>query len=965
MSQELYYLNVESDELEHFGIGPDDNPPGRGSGRYPKGSGKHPYQHDDFYQRIQELKNAGLSEKEIQAVFRKDPAYEMNSSEYRAAKSVAVAEYKKKMAIQAKEYAEMVDDDGKRLYSNVEIGEMLGVPESTIRNYLKTDYVGRTTRMLDTMNTLREICKGDNYIDIGPGSEIGLGCSAQQLKHAAKVLEDTEGYGRYDIYEKQLGTGMTTTIKVLTPPGVPKEEVVANKDRIDYPRMTELYPSEVGNKNVTALGIRPPTSVDSSRVHINYAEDGGLDKDGVIEIRRGLKDINLGDSAYAQVRIMVDGTHYLKGMCVYSDNVPEDKDIIFNTNKHQGTPAMMDDPDAKQVFKHLKEDPDNPFGATITRQMEYRGDDGKLYLSPVNIVNEEGSWGGEKGWSKTIASQMLGKQNKELIKRQLNLSYSDRVSELDDIMLVNNPVVKKELLKTFADGCDTAAVHLKAAPFPRQSWNVILPITSLKDDEIYAPQYKNGETVCLVRYPHAGTFEIAQLRVNNENKEGRSVIGPGAIDAVGITKKIADKLSGADFDGDTVMVVPANSSSSNVRIKVSPSLEGLKDFDDKELYPYYEGMKVLEKNRVQTEMGIISNLITDMTLKGATSSELARAVRHSMVIIDANKHKLDYIRSYEDNNIDELKKLYQKKPDGGYGGASTLLSRAKSKVYINERKEGDYDPITGKKLYYDPETGKKLYTETGRTRKDLLVDKNKQPILDENGKKQYVDTGRPAQQKSTRMLETDDARTLSSGTVVEEIYADYANKLKGLANEARKAYLAVGKLEYSPEAHKAYAEEVASLNDKLLLALKNAPRERQAQILANAKYKQIKEDNPNMNDDEKKKYKNQALSGAREIVGAKKSRFGKGLEITEKELEAIKKGAVSNHFLEQIVANSDLDYLKKLSMPKSTGIELSPAKQAMIKSMVNSGFSISDIAERLGVSNSTISKYTKGNVNGD
>ena len=351
--EELYYLNLEDDSLEHYGIGPDDNPPGRGSGRYPKGSGAHPYQHDDFYQRIQKLKSEGLSEKEIQKVFAEDPEFAMNSSEYRAAKSVAVAEHKKKMAIQAKEYADMVDDDGKRLYSNVDIGLMLGVPESTVRNYLKSDYVGNTTKMLKTMDSLREICKGDNYIDIGPGSEIGLGCSAQQLKHAARILENTEGYGRYDIYVEQLGTGMTTTIKVLAPPGVPKDEVKANKDRITYPKSVELYPPDASGPRITALGIKPPTSVDHDRVYVRYAEDGGIDKDGVIEIRRGLKDINLGNSSYAQVRIMVDGTHYLKGMCVYSDNVPEGKDIIFNTNKHRGTPIMLDDPKAKQVFKNI------------------------------------------------------------------------------------------------------------------------------------------------------------------------------------------------------------------------------------------------------------------------------------------------------------------------------------------------------------------------------------------------------------------------------------------------------------------------------------------------------------------------------------------------------------------------------------------------------------------------------------
>ena len=50
-------------------------------------------------------------------------------------------------------------------------------------------------------------------------------------------------------------------------------------------------------------------------------------------------------------------------------------------------------------------------------------------------------------------------------------------------------------------------------------------------------------------------------------------------------------------------------------------------------------------------MGKISNLITDMTLLGASEDKLARAVRHSMVVIDDEKHHLDYKQSEKDNNI--------------------------------------------------------------------------------------------------------------------------------------------------------------------------------------------------------------------------------------------------------------------------------------------------------------------------
>ena len=48
-------------------------------------------------------------------------------------------------------------------------------------------------------------------------------------------------------------------------------------------------------------------------------------------------------------------------------------------------------------------------------------------------------------------------------------------------------------------------------------------------------------------------------------------------------------------------------------------------------------------------MGDVSNLITDMTIKGANNDELARAVRHSMVVIDSEKHNLDVKASARDN----------------------------------------------------------------------------------------------------------------------------------------------------------------------------------------------------------------------------------------------------------------------------------------------------------------------------
>ena len=958
----------DEDWLMHYGMP-------RRSGRYPWGSGEDPFQHEKFYQSVMMLKKEeGLTDKEIQEEFN------MTSSEYRSLRQVAFNEHKAAEARMAREYASMVDENGKRLYSNVEIGKMLGRPDTTIGNYLKEGYTVKTNKTQDLIDNIKSQVDDTHYIDVGVGTNYIFGCSEERLKNAVRILNGSDNYELHYIKVPQVGTGMMTTMKVLAPPGTPYEEAVKNQQRIVLPSGgIESYPPDANGIKLNKYALNDPVSISSSRCQVVYAENGGLEKDGLIELRRGVQDIALGNANYMQVRIAVDGTHYIKGMAVYADDLPDGVDVRFNTNKHEGTPMCGSGKDS--VFKALKDDEDNQFGALI-RQMKYiDSETGEEKQSAINIVNEEGDWGGDEnrgvsGWGRKISSQMLSKQNHQLIEKQLDLSYADKAAEYDEIMSVTNPVVKKKLLEAFADECDSSAEHLEASPFPRQSWNVILPVESMAANEVYAPQYKNGETVVLVRFPHGGTFEIPQLKVNNNNKEAESMIGNG-IDAIGINAKVAQKLSGADFDGDTVLLIPCNSSSSNVRIKTSPSLEGLKDFDPKERYAHHEGIKVLDESMKGREMGIITNLINDMTIKGANEDEIAAAVRHSMVVIDSVKHKLDYQQSYEDNHIEELKQKYQKRPDGGYGGAATLLSRAKSAVYVPARKEGDYvkDPETGKevKRYIDPNTGEKLYKETGELKKKPLTEKvkyidpetgktktRKEFVLNEKGRKIYVETKEPVTQESTQMAETKDARTLSTGTLVEELYAGYANKLKGLANEARKSYLATPNLKKDPDAARAYKGEVDALNSKLLIALKNAPRERQAQLLANLEYREKLNRNPNMSKEEQKKIKQQLLKGARDKVGAKKAIFGKGLELTEKEWDAVNKGAVSNELCSNIVNNSDLTMLKKLSMPKTNSASLSSAKQAKIKAMSSSGFSLSEIAEVLGVSPSTVSKYIKG-----
>ena len=895
MSEEAY--------LSHIGII-------RLSGRYPWGSGGETlvvHNNQGFMDWIRELRARFFTESQIAE------GLGVSTTTLRAQVSISKNEIHASNVRQAV----LLKEKG---WANKAIGEYMGEPgkpisESTIRSWLKPGADKNSSALKSTADMLRRQVDAKEVIDVGLGVESSIGVSKDRLRTAVAMLEQ-EGYKKYRLKVEQLGTGKDTELVVLAKPGITQKEIWQNKGRI---RLIDEHSEDFG---ASYLGLKTPVAIDLKRVGVNYAEDGGGHADGVIYVRPDVEDVSLGGGNYAQVRVQVGPGHYLKGMAVYKDDMPEGKDLIFNTSKKRADLDADTDafkPLVKKIGKDGKPtdeiDTDNPFGTVIKRQiLKDPNDKSSPVTSSMNLVYEEGNW---NDWSRTIASQVLSKQEPKVAKSQLDATLKRREEEYDEIMSLTNPTVRKKLLKEFADEADAASVHLKTAGFKRQGWHAILPVDTLSPAEIYAPNFRDGEVVALIRYPHGGTFEIPELRVNNNHAPAIKMMG-GAKDAVGIHHSIAERLSGADFDGDTVLVIPNN----NRQIKSSPALEGLKNFNPREAYPKYDGMKVM--SNTQTEMGKISNLITDMTIRGAPQSDIVKAVRHSMVVIDAEKHQLNYKESARREGIKALKEKYQE------GGASTIVSRAKRKVYFDDRKERPASlggPI-------DPRTGEKVYVPT---------------------EKRNYKTGALKRQKGQALAEVRNAHDLSSGTQVEILYADYSNSVKALANRARLDYLNTPRAKYSKSARETYQTEVDELNAALEIATANAPRERRAQILAGTYIKAARQENPSMDEAVLKKKKGQALTEARARTGAGKDR----IKITAPQWDAIQAGAISDSKLSSILDNADMDTVKMHATPR-TKLLMTPAKTSKARGLLAAGNTRAEVADQLGVSLTTLDESLNG-----
>lgn len=987
LEEMMAVLMDDEEALMHYGVK-------RRSGRYPWGSGEDPYQHDrDFLGRVEELKKNGWTEtpENIKEEFG------LTTTQYRIEKKICKDERRMQNIARAKS----LRDDG---LNTSEIGRQMGVRESTVRSWFNEDSERRTSAAKNTAEFLKEQVKEKGMIDVGTGVERELNCSKEQLNTALYLLE-REGYPVYKGGIPQAtNPGQQTNQKVLCPPGTEHKEIY----QYDKIHTVKDYITRDGGDTYEKK-FNYPESMDSKRLKIRYAEDGGIDRDGLVEIRRGVPDLSLGNSHHSQVRILVDGDHYIKGMAIYGDDkdFPPGVDVIFNTNKDKSKSKM-------EVLKEVKRDKDgnidrdNPFGSLIKDadqggQYFYTDKNGKKKLGLINKRADEGDW---DDWKDALPAQFLSKQSQSMAKKQLDLAKADKYAEYDDICALTNPTIKKHLLKKFADNCDSAAESLQAAALPGQKYHVIIPINTMKDNDIYAPKYENGTKLALIRFPHGGTFEIPILTVNNKQPDAKRLIGPDSLDAVGINKKVADRLSGADFDGDTVMCIPTHDKAGRVKITSTPPLKGLEDFDPKMSYPERPGMKYMKdpktgKDATQSEMGRISNLITDMTLAGASQDELARAVRHSMVVIDAGKHKLDYKQSEIDNNIAELQRKYQIGYDKNgrikYGGASTIISRASGQVSV-VRRQGEPKVNMKGKSWYDPSKPEGAYiyktaddavfpvkhfnkdtrewtisTTDGRKKITYSVDDKDAvdrytPVkrVADDGTVTYTDkTGtiqyktKTSKQKSTRMNEVDNAYDLVSEArhPMEVIYADHANSMKALANRARMEMMSTGKIEYSKTAKATYATEVKSLMDKLNDALVNANRERAAQRMAKVDVDKKIANNPSMSKSDIKKANQQAITRARQEVGSA-TRKERNIDITDREWEAIQAGAISENKLKQILDNTDIDKLRERATPRAT-TQLSQAKVNQIKAM-NASYTIQEIADKLGISSATVSKHLKG-----
>lgn len=921
-------------DMKHYGIL-------RKSGRYPWGSGgdygtgdtETPFGRSmAFYGMVNYLKDQGIPETEIAKTM------DLSVADLRSTKTIA----REQIVLEQTQEAVKLRAKG---MSVDKIAEQLGMEKPTVRLRLKNAENLKPSALRATAEVLRKNVEKHDIVDVGKGNEHGLGISDTKMKAALAVLVD-EGYETYTLKTRNVGTDNFTNQLVLVKPGTGFKGAAAMKDRIHT--MGE-YTEDDGK---TFFNIHPPININSSRLKVAYKEDGGELQDGVVYVRPGVPDLNMGKNRYAQVRIAIDGTHFIKGMAVQKDDLPPGVDLLFHTNKSKNDPKIVEG-GKLGALKPLQRkddgtvDQDNPFGSAIKRQFLVKDANGnEKVTSAINLVNETGDW---DGWRNSLPSQMLAKQPHSLIKSQLAETRLQAQKRLEEIGKINNAVVRQKALEDYAEQLDSDAVDLRAAAMPHQRTQVLLPVPNMRKNEIYAPNFSTGDKVVLIRFPHGGRFEIPEVTVNNNSRTAKKLLG-NAVDAIGIHPEVANRLSGADFDGDTVLVIPNPTG----KIKGSQSMgsqakvfdDGLKNFDSKTLYG---GYKVIGKNskgedignfklmkNTGKEMGLITNLITDMSIQGAKPEHVLRAVRHSMVVIDAEKHKLDYKKSEQDHGISQLKTLYQGNPRAG---ATTLLSVATSEKRIPDRqlrpasKGGPIDPNTGAKVYVDTGIMKSKYDPKTKT---------------------YSTTEKVAKEIKVKRLELeDDAFNLvrDPADPVERLYAQHSNEMKAIANQARLAAVRTPIPKTTTQAKSVYRDELNKLVSDLKAAQAQKPLDRRADNIAGAYVRAKRQEDPLLRTDRDrlKKVEREAKKAARARLGLERP----VIEITDRQWDAIQAGAVSPNRLREILLYADPKRVAELSMPRTNTV-MTTAISARAKAMIAAGRTTAEVAAALGVPASTL-----------
>jgi len=161
-------------------------------------------------------------------------------------------------------------------------------------------------------------------------------------------------------------------------------------------------------------------------------------------------------------------------------------------------------------------------------------------------------------------------------------------------------------------------------------------------------------------------------------------------------------------------------------------------------------------------------------------------------------------------------------------------------------------------------------------------------------------------------------------------------------------------LVYSPAAAKEYRAEVDSINAKLESVIANKPKERRAMVIANANIKakiQALDLDPKLDKKEIKKISSVEMQRARDSIGASGSKTR--ITFTDREWEAVQKGAISDSKLTKILNASKSDEIVKRAMPKTATV-ITNAKMAKAKAMLANGYTYNEIAKACGVPESTV-----------